>query len=124
MELKDLVIIKQIAQEDITNEYFSEKQYKIILKMCIVEAKQLYEDICADRNICPICGKEINRNGKMTVGDSGFQNPQVHVITLPVCPDQNCEYNKQLLRTIQKEFEDYVNGSRKTRFSGIDFYNK
>ena len=119
LELRDLFKIREFINH---SSAFSEKEQAVINKICAKEIKKIYDDLCKKYNLCPVCGERIKSNGTMTVGDSGCLNPRRYAVKVSVCPNSDCEYNKQLAEEMQKEFEIFQIGSissNTTRFREV-----
>lgn len=120
MELNELKFLKEMMQMDKDSVFFSEEEWEIFLKVYMKKAKKLYTDMCKDENICPYCGDPIKTDGKMAVNGT-YNHPHSRVVIVSMCPDRDCQYNKQLAQRLQKAFEDYTSKytSAKSSFSEL-----
>ena len=79
------------------------EQMDIVHKLVNQTTERMFEEICNEKHMCPVCGKELNSEGHIMVQDGMYKT--THKITVTICPDDNCAYNKEMIAKYQEEFE-------------------
>lgn len=103
MDIKEYLFLKQIAQTDVTDTFFTEKEYEIIEKVCAKRARELFNRMCNEENICLMCGSELNPDGQLVIEDELKMSNHI-LRNIRVCSNESCEYNKELIKRAKEEF--------------------
>jgi hypothetical protein len=87
-------ILKTVSDFRLYDYFSNPPELGILNKIQQKAAKIIYDDVCDQANLCPICGAEKKQRNIRTYHSYGKPNL---VIDIPFmgCEDNECEYNKQ-----------------------------
>lgn len=114
-EIQKLIYIKDYANIDAF-------QKKIVEKLIESLAFDMYEEICKENRICPVCGKTLNSDGKIVVHDD--RNNNNIAITADICPDDHCKYNKYIVKKYEEAYQYQTSGIGNPELTNNGWYKK
>jgi len=100
MDLKELKFLQDIS----TKDCFTITEWEIIDKVCAKRARDLYDMLCKDEDICSICGRDLGHDGIIIVKDNRSGRSE-EVRNISLCSDVSCLYNRDIGNKYQERYE-------------------
>jgi len=79
---------------------FTKDQCNAIDKLSAKISNEAFKDLCEEYEMCYICGKDLDPNGRIIVKEP-YPSVMHKEIRTKTCPDTACKYNKRLVNNYE-----------------------
>ena len=94
--------MEKLKQIEHLMRYFSEgSRNRSLNKMAGKVVDEMFKGLCKEYNICYVCGKDLNSNGRIRIMEK-YPSTMCREIKTTTCPDGDCQYNKDMSEKLQQ----------------------